>query len=132
MGFYFLTDNYLPQLLIHLETEISLCNKKSYSQFPDLYEPVQAANVKTANNAKINFFILSPFCVFLHSYIMEAFLIFCKFFIYIFLIYHQILYIRANLSWIYSVPVWRIFWRSLCLRSCCKILPLPNQIRHRP
>ena len=49
------------QLPINLEIEISLCNKKSYSQFPDLYEPVQAANVNTANNAKINFFIVSPF-----------------------------------------------------------------------
>ena len=59
----FLSD-YLPQLPINLEIEISLCNKKSYSQFPDLYEPVQAANVNTANNAKINFFILSPFVFF--------------------------------------------------------------------
>ena len=56
--------DYLPQLPINLEIEISLCNKKSYSQFPDLYEPVQAANVNTANNAKINFFIVSPFVFF--------------------------------------------------------------------
>ena len=43
------------------ETEISLCSKKSYSQLPDLYEPVQAANVITANNANNAFFIVSPF-----------------------------------------------------------------------
>ena len=82
---------YLPQLLINLEIEISLWSKKSYSQLPDLYEPVQAANVNTANNAKINFFIVSPFScppkrsakedVFLHMYIMKLFLPLCKFFI---------------------------------------------------
>ena len=42
------------------DTEISLCSKKSYSQLPDVYEPVQAANVITANNAKITFFMFSP------------------------------------------------------------------------
>ena len=37
IGRFFITVlYYLPQLLINLEIEISLCNKKSYSQLPDL------------------------------------------------------------------------------------------------
>ena len=85
--------NYLPQLLINLEIEISLCNKKSYSQFPDLYEPVQAANVNTANNAKINFFIVSPFGVlFTHAYYENILITLQVFYLYFFNISSDFIY----------------------------------------
>lgn len=47
--------------------EMSLCNKKSYSQLPDLYEPVQAANVRTAPAINNTFFMSFLLCRIRHG-----------------------------------------------------------------